>query len=120
MRGNSRFLARKGHRQPIRGHMNIRFCNAVLQAGVVNSPDAAADLLDQPHTVEHIEEQGVAWDAPAAQVLFSHPGGKSPRCHDLNPVLEDVNLHVGRAAVVTVGNGVYPRFAAVPSLPPEV
>ena len=56
MGGNCRFLAREGHRQPIRGHMNIRFRNAVLQAGVVNSPDATADLLDQLHAVEHIEE----------------------------------------------------------------
>ena len=107
MGSNCCFLAREGHRQPIRGHMNIWFRNAVLQAGVVNSADAAADLLDQLHAVEHIEEQGVSGDAPAAQILFSHPGGKSPRCHDLNPVLEDVNLHVCGAAVVTVGDGVY-------------
>ena len=45
--------------------------------------------------------------APADIVLLPHSGGKSAWCHDLHPVLEDVNLHVGGAAIVTVGDGVY-------------
>ncbi len=106
MWGNGHFATREGHYHPIGGDLNDRLRNAVLQTGVVNSADAAADLLDQLHTVEQIEEQRVPRDAPAAQVLLSHSGGKSARRHALHPVLEDVNLHVGGAAIVTVSDGV--------------
>ena len=107
MMGASRFLAREGHRHPIGGHLDSWVCDAVLQAGVVNPPDAAADLLHQLHPVEHTEEQGVSGYALAAQVFLFHPGGKSPRRHNLHTVLKDVNLHVGGAAIVAMGDGVH-------------
>ena len=56
MRGNGHFTTREGHCHPIGGDLNDRLRNAVLPTGVVNSADAAAGLLDQLHTVEHIEE----------------------------------------------------------------
>ena len=107
MGGDSRRLARKGYRQPIGRDLKLRWRYAVLQASVVNSTDATADLLDQLHAVEQIKKQRVPGDAPAAQVFFSHSGGKPPRRYDLDPVLEDVNLYVGRAAIVTVSDGIY-------------
>ena len=79
----------------------------MLQTSVVNPPDAAADLFHQFHAVERTEEQGISGNALAAQVLLPHPSGKSPQRYDLHPVLEDVNLHVGCAAIVAVGNGVH-------------
>ena len=56
MRGNGHFATREGHYHPIGGDLNDWLRYAVLQTGIVNSADAAADLLDQLHTVEHIEE----------------------------------------------------------------
>ena len=38
MGGDCRHLAREGHRQPIGGHLYGRFCDAMFQTGVVNTP----------------------------------------------------------------------------------
>ena len=46
MWGNGHFATREGHYHPIGGDLNDRLRNAVLQTGVANSADAAADLLD--------------------------------------------------------------------------
>ena len=82
----------------------------MLHAGVVNPPYAASNLIHQLHAVEQTEEKGVSRSALAAQVSFPQGCWKSPMRHDLHPILEDVNLHVGRAAIVAVGDGVHNRF----------
>ena len=96
------------------GGFDQRLRHAVVQALLTNAPDAAPDLLHHAHAAEHVEQQAVARHARDADGLFAHPGRQSARRHDLQPVVEQVHLHVGRGAVVAVGDGVHQRLADRP------
>ena len=47
----------KRHRHPVGGHLDGRFRDAMLQAGVVNPPDAAANLPIWPHAMLYLRPQ---------------------------------------------------------------
>ena len=106
MMGECRFPARESYRQPIGGYPKRWIGNTVLLTGVMNPSYATPDLLHQLHAIEHTKKQGVPGHALTAQVFLPHPSGKSTGRHYLHPILEDVNLHVGRTSIVAVGDGV--------------
>ena len=76
-------LPRECGRHPILGDIDQRLGHAVVATQLANAPDAAADLLDQSHAVEHAEHEWIPRDALRAQVLFAHPGRQTPWRHDL-------------------------------------
>ena len=88
------------------GDLDCRLGNLVVAAELANSPDAASDLLDQTHAVEHAEQERISGDALCAQILFAHPGWQAAGAHDLQSIMEEVGLYIRRGSVVSMGDGI--------------
>ena len=77
---------RKRRRHPILGDVDQRLGDLVVGAQLVNASHATVGLLDQPHAVQHAEQEGIPRDAFRAQVLFMHACWQTTRRHVSNVI----------------------------------
>ena len=71
-----------------------------------NSTDAGPDLLYRLHPVQNTEQQRITRNAPDTEMRFGHAGRQPARADDFEPILEEINLHIGSRAIITMGQSV--------------
>ena len=74
------------------------------RAELRNTPDARTHLLDHVHPAQNAEQQRHPGHARGPEIRLRHSRGQTPRNDELDPILDEVNLHPRRRAAVAVSH----------------
>ncbi len=68
-------------------------------------------MLNRLHAVQHPEQKRIAWNTLEAKISLSHARRQTAGTDNFHPILENIDLHIGRGTIIAMGKRVHHRLA---------